>query len=250
LTDQLITTDKRIDFSAIERSVIPQRIAERILALVQSGELKPGQRLPSERELAVQLEVSRPSLREALRALHLMRVLEIQPGAGAFIGSLEPQHLAETLEVLFQLLTDVSYQQVLETRLAIEPAMAALAVCNITDDQLRTLRSCRDESKALLEDPGAFARNDIRLHECIVQACGNPLLISIYTSVSNLAIESRRRTVEIPGVRCLVSEHHSKIVEAFERDDPGAASAAMEEHLAWVLQSLRDDAPQAVQEGG
>jgi GntR family transcriptional repressor for pyruvate dehydrogenase complex len=137
----------------------------------------------------------------------------------------------------------------LETRLAIEPAMAALAVCNITDDQLRTLRSCRDESKALLEDPGAFARNDIRLHECIVQACENPLLISIYTSLSNLAVESRQRTVEIPGVLRMVSEHHAKIVDAFDAGDPEAASAAMEEHLDQVLQSLRDAAPQVVQQG-
>jgi DNA-binding FadR family transcriptional regulator len=249
LTDQLIVADETIDFSAIERSVIPQRIAERILGLVQSGKLKPGQRLPAERELALQLKVSRPSLREALRALHLMRVLEIQPGAGAFIGSLEPQHLAETLEVLFQLLTDVSYLQVLETRLAIEPAMAALAVSKITDDQLNMLRACRDESKALLDDPSAFARNDIRLHECIVQACENPLLISIYTSLSNLAVESRQRTVEIPGVLRMVSEHHAKIVDAFDAGDPEAASAAMEEHLDQVLQSLRDAAPQVVQQG-
>jgi GntR family transcriptional repressor for pyruvate dehydrogenase complex len=250
LTDHVLLAEEPTDFSAIERSVIPQSIAERILGLVQSGKLKPGQRLPSERELALQLKVSRPSLREALRALHLMRVLEIQPGAGVFVSSLEPEHLAGTLEVLFQLLVDVSYLQVLETRLAIEPVITALAVTRITDDQLEVLRACRDASLALLDDPSGFVRNDIQLHERIVQACGNPLLISIYTSVSNLAVETRQRTVEIPGVRRVVSDHHSNIVEAFEARDPMAASAAMEQHLHHVVQSLRDAAPQMVKVGG
>jgi len=225
-------------FVAIERTVLAQEIAQRILDLIQGGKLEPGERLPAERELASLLGVGRPSLREALRALQLMNVIEVRPGEGTYVSSLKAKQLAEPLRLLL-VLQDVTYLEVLEARQSIEPAIAGLAAERISEDELEQLNSCLGRARECVDDPASFLNADLELHSIVVEASRNPLLIGIMASISSLGPATRQRTAYIPGVREKVLENHGQIVEAIGRRDPDASWKAMEDHISHIEEALR-----------
>lgn len=231
-------TANRGKFVAVDRTFLAQDIAQRILRLIQEGELEAGERLPPERELASLLEVGRPSLREALRALQLMNVIEVRPGEGTYVGSLKAEQLAEPLRLLL-LLQDVTYLEVLEARRSIEPAIAALAAERITEDELEQLNSCLLRAKECVDDPASFVKADLDLHSVIVEASRNPLLIGIMASISSLGPATRQRTAYIPGVREKVLINHRQIVEGIHRGDAEASRKAMEAHICSIEEALR-----------
>jgi GntR family transcriptional repressor for pyruvate dehydrogenase complex len=234
-TDQEIDTGK---FVAVERTFLAQEIAQRILRLLQDGDLQAGEKLPPERELASLLGVGRPSLREALRALQLMNVVEVRPGEGTYVSSLRAEQLAEPLRLLL-LLQDVTYLEVLEARRSIEPAIAALAAQRISEDELDQLNSCLSRARECVDDPAGFLNADLELHSIIVEASRNPLLIGIMASISSLGPATRQRTAYIPGVREKVLVDHGQIVDAIRQRDPEASRKAIEDHISHIEEALR-----------
>jgi GntR family transcriptional repressor for pyruvate dehydrogenase complex len=225
-------------FIAIERTILSQEIAKRILNFIHDGHIQPGEKLPPERELASLLGVSRPSVREALRALQLMNIIEVRPGDGTYVSSLEPEKLAQPLEQILRLLQDVSYIEVLETRRILESAIAELAAERISDESLQNLDDCLERSEAVVEDPKAFAAADVELHSLIVQSTGNPLLMSLYGSIAHLGIATRERTAFISGVRERTLAYHKKIVQALHERDQKQSREAMHAHLLDVEEAL------------
>jgi GntR family transcriptional repressor for pyruvate dehydrogenase complex len=225
-------------FVAVERTFLAQDIAQRILGLIQEGELEAGERLPPERELASLLGVGRPSLREALRALQLMNVIEVRPGEGTYVGSLKAEQLAEPLRLLL-VLQDVTYLEVLEARRSVEPAIAALAAERISEEELDQLDSCLRKAAECVDDPDDFLQADLELHSTIVEASRNPLLVGIMASIASLGPATRQRTAYIPGIREVVLTHHRHIVEAIRRQDPQASRDAVEKHISHIEQALR-----------
>jgi GntR family transcriptional repressor for pyruvate dehydrogenase complex len=225
-------------FIAIERTVLSQEIAKRILTFIHGGQIQPGEKLPPERELANLLGVSRPSVREALRALQLMNIIEVRPGDGTYVSSLEPQKLAEPLEQILRLLQDVSYIEVLETRRILESAIAELAAERISEDYLERLTACIEKAEATVEEPKAFSEADIELHSLIVESTNNPLLMSLYGSIAHLGIATRERTANIRGVRERTLAYHKKIVQALRDRDPIQSREAMQAHLLDVEEAL------------
>lgn len=225
-------------FIAIKRTVLSQEIAHRILNFIHDGHIQPGERLPPERELATLLGVSRPSVREALRALQLMNIIEIRPGDGTYVGSLEPDKLAQPLEQILRLLQDVSYIEVLETRRLLESAIAELAAERMSAESLQKLEACIEKAEKGVNDPEAFLAADIELHSLIVEATGNPLLMSLYGSIAHLGIATRERTGYIPGVREQTLDHHKKIVKALRERDQTKSRKAMHDHLLDVEKAL------------
>ncbi|MEZ4768608.1 MAG: GntR family transcriptional regulator [Caldilineales bacterium] len=113
-------------FEPVRKSAIAEEISARLLTLIQEKQLKPGDKLPPERELAATMQVSRPSLREALRALALMNVLEIRQGDGAYVTSLEPDLLVEHLDFVISL-DDSTIHHLFEVRRILETGIAQLA---------------------------------------------------------------------------------------------------------------------------
>jgi GntR family transcriptional repressor for pyruvate dehydrogenase complex len=244
--DQTTNTSK---FVAVERTFLAQEIAQRFLRLLQDGQLQAGEKLPAERELASLLGVGRPSLREALRALQLMNVVEVRPGEGTYVSSLKAEHLAEPLRLLL-LLQDVTYLEVLEARRSIEPAIAALAAERIGEEELEQLRSCLGNARACVDDPAGFLDADLELHSVIVEASRNPLLIGIMASISSLGPATRKRTAYIPGVRGVALEDHARIVDAIALRDADASRKAMENHISHIQKALREaSAEEAPSEG-
>jgi GntR family transcriptional repressor for pyruvate dehydrogenase complex len=229
-----------VEFGTFKKKVLSEQISARLLSLIKERRLRPGDKLPPERELAAMIEVSRPSLREALRALALMNIIEIRQGDGTYITSLEPSLLVEHLDFVFSL-DDSTFLELFEARKILEAGAIALAAQRITDDEIAELEACLERSHKSVEDCQAFLQTDLELHERITEAARNPVLIRIMAAVSQLGIASRRRTTEIPGVPEQVLDDHRAIVIALKTRDPEAARQAMLQHLNKVEQYLRKE---------
>lgn len=225
-------------FGTVERSALSEEIVTRLLTLIKEKELRPGDKLPPERELATTMNVSRPSLREALRALSIMNIVEIRQGDGTYITSLDPGLLVEHLEFVFAL-DDSTLVELFEARKILETEIAALAAQRITDEELKELETCLAKSIESVEDQEAFLQADLELHAKITEAARNPILSRIMASISQLGLVSRRRTVEIPGVRPQSLKDHQAIVAALKARNPEDAREAMLQHLSNVEERLK-----------
>lgn len=220
-------------FGTFKKSSISEDIVENLLSLIRERELRPGDKLPPERELAAMMQVSRPSLREALRALAIMNIIEIRQGDGTYVTSLEPDLLMAHLDFVFAL-TDATFLHLFEARRILEPGIVALAAVNITDEELTALDQCIARSIELVDDHAAFAEADLEMHELITKAARNTILERFMASLTQLGKVSRRRTVELPGVARQSLQDHIVIAAALKQRDPDAARAAMLNHLRHV----------------
>lgn len=231
-------------FEIIPKTAIAEDIVAQLLLLIQEKKLLPGDKLPPERELAAMMGVSRPSLREALRSLSIMHVVELRHGSGTFIASLQPETLVEHLDFVFAL-DDSTYLQLFETRKVLEPGICALAAQHISDEELAQLESCVARSATGLEDPEGYFQADVDLHEIITIAARNPLLHRFMASIHRLSQASRRRTSVLSGIMQQTYQDHQVIVESLKAHDPTAAYQAMLTHLIHVEQRLREDQEQS-----
>jgi GntR family transcriptional repressor for pyruvate dehydrogenase complex len=226
------------EFGAVDRKILWEQIAEQLLAMLREKRLGPGDKLPPERELATMMGVSRSSLREALRALSLMNILEVRQGAGTFVTSLEPELLVEHLDFVLSL-DDSSLIELFEARRILELGIVGLAAERITDEELAELETGLTRSKKALDRPTDFLQADEDLHRAITRAARNPIMRRVIDSISRLLMVSRSRTVEIPTVRARTIDDHRAIVAALSKRDPAAARQAMLQHLNNVEQELR-----------
>src|SRR5918995_1811755 len=152
---------------------------EQIRGLIQSGELPPGSRLPPENELAAQLGLSRNSMREAVKALVLVRVLDVRRGDGTYVTSLEPGLLLEGLGFAVDLLQDESILSVFEVRRLLEPPATGLAAERITGAQLAALEARLDEMDDAGNDVERQGGADAAFHHDVFAATGNQTLLSV-----------------------------------------------------------------------
>jgi GntR family transcriptional repressor for pyruvate dehydrogenase complex len=225
-------------FEPFEKDVLPKKITTRLLSLIKEKHLRPGDKLPPERELAGMMQVSRPSLREALQALALMNIIEIRQGDGTYVTSLEPELLVEPLNFVFSL-DDSTLPDLFEARKVVEVGLVALAAQRITAEEIADLELCLVKSLQAAEDPDAFLQADLELHKKIATAARNPLLQRFMDSISQLGLASRARTNYIPGLTKQSAQDHRAIVVALKTRDPEAARQAMRQHLNNVEQKLK-----------
>ena len=224
-------------FSALERTSIGLQAADAIKALILSGELRPGDSLPPERELAAMLGISRPSLREAIRVLSALNVVEPRHGGGTFVTSLQPRELAQPINFLLQV-DRLAFRHLLEVRQVLEVGAARLAAPRITDDQLAALRDLTEQAERVLGRPEPFLELDFDIHTAIIEATGNPIYLSLYQSIADLSLESRKRTARSAATRRAAHVGHLAIVAALSSRDGAAAAAAMHDHLDVVRHAL------------
>ncbi|HEY5628652.1 MAG TPA: FadR/GntR family transcriptional regulator [Candidatus Limnocylindrales bacterium] len=224
-------------FAVVDRSTLSEEIAARLLDLIRAEQLRPGDKLPAERELAAEMRVSRPVLREALRALAIMNVVEIRQGAGTFITALEPQALVSHLDFVFSK-DPVALSQVIETRRVVEVGNVRLAAARITPDELADLESLLKRLRGAVDDAARFAELDIAFHDAVCDAAGNFLLAQFMRIINTLARVSREQTGAAATTRRQALRDHEAILEALRAKDPNAAAAAMEAHLRHVEAAL------------
>jgi GntR family transcriptional regulator, transcriptional repressor for pyruvate dehydrogenase complex len=226
-------------YGVFARDMLPERIASRLLSLISERQLRPGDRLPAERELAAAMQVSRPSLREALRALAMMNIVEIRQGSGTYVSSLKPELLVEHLDFVFAL-DDSTFTELLEARQMLEPGIAAAAAQLATEEDLARLRACIDRVAAAVDDPEAFLEADLELHAIITAAAHNQIMARFMASLTRLGMASRGRTVALPGVRAQSLHDHQALVDALLRRDSAAAAAIMRDHLDHIHATLAE----------
>lgn len=217
-------------------SVTDDAIAK-IKAMIVSGDLKPGSRLPREADLAAELGVSRNSLREAVRALSLVRILDVRQGDGTFVSSLEPNSLLDAMSFLLEFHQDDSVMDILGVRRILEPAATALAAQRISDADLAHLRE-------LAEPPSSSAVTDLlaldlSFHAAIAAASGNKVLASLLDSLSMPTTRARiwRGITEEGAFERTVAEHRA-ICDAIAARDPDLAHARALAHVAGVMEWL------------
>lgn len=226
------------DMPPIRREVVAEQVAQRLLSLIQSGNLKPGQQLPPERALAETLDVSRPSLREALRALSLLGVVRIRPGGGAFVTALDPESLLAPIHFFISLDRE-NLESLFGARILIESGLARLAAARVTKADIETLKGCVDIESRDSVDVDNFIRSDELFHKTIFAAVDNPFLSKIATSLHLLGQASRNVTGRIPGVVEQSLVDHRRILAALVERDGDKAAAAMEAHLNNVFKAYR-----------
>lgn len=215
--------------SPVKSTKIYEIVIEQIKEIVKRGELKSGDKLPSERDLCEKLEVSRASVREALKSLQMLGLIESKHGEGNFINENFENSLLEPLSIVFLLLGSKS-DDVLELRKIIEPETAAIAAKNITDEQLIELKEIMDELNNN-SDIEACAILDKKFHYKIAQATGNHLISTIMFSISSL-VEKYIENSKVHTINKIpVKNHHEEIWRALKDHDSNAASIAAQKHL-------------------
>ncbi|MFB0619177.1 FadR/GntR family transcriptional regulator [Streptomyces sp. AGS-58] len=228
-----------MDEAAPRKGTVTQRAIEEIKTMIAEGRLEPGQRLPTERELAVLLGMSRSSTREAIRALTVLGVLEARHGSGIYVTALEAGDLLETFGVVAGLSRGPRLVELLEVRRSLESTAAALAAARITDAQLAAVEQHLAAMNAT-EDPDEVLTHDLAFHREIALAAGNATMAAILDGLSSRTFRTRvRRGHQEDGALARTRREHAVIHRALAARDPEAARAAAAIHVGGVEQWLR-----------
>jgi GntR family transcriptional repressor for pyruvate dehydrogenase complex len=211
----------------------------KIKAMIVSGELKPGDRLPPEKELSEALGLSRSSLREAVKALAIIRVLDVRRGDGTYVTSLTPSLLLDAMSFVVDIHQDASVLELFEVRRILEPAAGALAAPRMTAEDVAHLRALVAEVDGTAAADELVA-NDVVFHRYIAERSGNAYLTSLLDTLSGSTLRARvwRGLTEEGAVPRTLTEHRA-IVDALEAADPELVAAQLTVHISGVIAWLR-----------
>jgi GntR family transcriptional repressor for pyruvate dehydrogenase complex len=216
------------------KKVTYRTIIERIQAMIASGALQPGDRLPPERKLAETLGVSRANLRQAFQALAERGLIESRQGDGTYLlAPLDPSGPAEALvEAISEQGTLV--QDIVEFRQMIEPQVAALAARRITPSQIDRLKVVVCDQQRALMAGRADDRLDAEFHRLLVENTQNRVLCQVMSTVQAILNESRSTWLQTGERRMASVEGHLRLIDALEAGDEAAAETAMRQHIAEI----------------
>lgn len=220
-------------FSPITAGRISGMIVDQIRSLIRDGRLAPGDRLPSERELAEQFGVSRVTVRDALRALEAMGLVDIRVGAngGAFLQA-PPSHIAGQGMADMLLMSALTPEEVAEARLMLELNTVVLAVRRATDEDLAQLRDICRRSAELLKTGEYDVHLSWDFHERLAAATHNPAIEMITRSFRGpLSLRRLRAREEVSVAHQRTVREHSELVDAIERRDMDGARAVLSAHV-------------------
>jgi GntR family transcriptional regulator, transcriptional repressor for pyruvate dehydrogenase complex len=216
------------------RTSVTDDAITRIRHMILVGELAPGDRLPPEADLAANLGLSRTSLREAVRALTLLGVIEPRQGDGSYITGLGPELLLGALALAVDLQGEEHMPDLVAVRRILEPAATALAATRATSEELATIRSYI-HPELTDEQVNAHVKMDYEFHHAIARASGNPLLAVLLDGLAAPTVRMRVwRGITLPGVLDRTLHEHRAIADALEARDPELAYAAATMHVAAV----------------
>ncbi|MEV5710244.1 FadR/GntR family transcriptional regulator [Actinoallomurus sp. NPDC052274] len=221
------------------RTTVTQRAIDEIKTRIAMGEFAPGQRLPTERDLAADLGLSRSSMREAIRALTVMGVLEARHGAGIYVTRLEPGDLLETFGVVAEISRGDTLLHLVQVRKILEPAAAAAAAARIDEAGLARLRA---EMTAMERGTTAeeIVGHDLEFHRVITEAAGNPVLGAILDGLNSRTFRARVwRGHREEGVFPRTYHEHDAIYRALAERDPDGARVAAAVHIGAVEEWAR-----------
>jgi GntR family transcriptional regulator, transcriptional repressor for pyruvate dehydrogenase complex len=209
-----------------------EQVVAHVRTLIERRALRPGDRLPPERDLATQIGVSRPTVRAGLRALAAMGVVHARHGSGTYIPSGPPMLGSEPLSFLAAL-HGFAREEMYEARRILEVEAAGLAAERATADQVASIAEEVASLFAFIHDPLRFLVHDITFHRTVAAASGNPIVASIVEMVSMLYYEQRKQTAKRATQADMrdAAEAHRRIYQAIRARDGATARLAMHDHL-------------------
>ncbi|MDW4572163.1 FadR/GntR family transcriptional regulator [Microbacterium sp. M3] len=211
----------------------------KIKDMIVSGELAPGSRLPPEKDLAERLGLSRSSMREAVKALEVIRVLDVRRGDGTYVTSLEPKLLLEAISFVVDLHDDDSLLEIFAVRRLLESHATGLAAQRAGDDAVAELDA---EIGAVAPDTDieALVEHDVRFHGAIARLAGNDYLASLLESLTSQTVRARvwRGLTQAGAVERTLDEHRA-ILDAIADGDVELATATAQVHIAGIERWLR-----------
>jgi len=217
------------DFEVIRRNKVYEEVAKQIERLILK-KLKPGDKLPSERELAEMLQVSRSSIRDAIRGLELMGLVEPRQGAGTIVRELSAESVVNPFANSLKHQRD-QVSELLDFRKMLEPPLAARAATHATDDEIAEMQEIlqRQETKMALGE--AAIAEDTEFHYSIALASGNTVVLKVLDVVMDLLRDTRERSLQVEGRAQRSLAGHRRILAAIKRRDAESAKAAMRRHV-------------------
>jgi GntR family transcriptional repressor for pyruvate dehydrogenase complex len=233
-------TAEDVQFPTLERSpTLSDRVTDSVLQMITSNALKPGERLPSERDLGVKFGVSRTVVREALRSLAAKGVLDVRTGSGATVARVGVDTASQTLRLFVQGSRggsegddELHYAQINDVREMLETRVARIAARAAQPADLDRLRNLHELMKQAKNDVEEASNLDVAFHRQIAVATGNPLFVVIIDSIEPALTEIRRKTLGSPGRPTRALRAHEQILERIVAGDAEGAESAMNEHLA------------------
>lgn len=228
----------------VSRATLPQEIVKAVTDLIMKRVWKPGDMIPSEKELAIRFQVGRSTIREAVKSLVVLGVLEARAGEGSFVR--EPT--SELLSGAFRwglLLSEGNLDDLVEVRILVEVECARRAALNVTDALVSQLDASLDEMRAEPMDHQAFMEADTRFHLAIAHAAKNPIFESVGSTIQSIVRIWYPKTYYIPETKDRTVAEHRAIAEAIGSGRDDLAGEAMRAHLLAAGERLRRLRPPA-----
>jgi DNA-binding FadR family transcriptional regulator len=232
------TLDLKNIKDGLSKRTIREQVSQRIAAMVQSGLLRQGDELPSERELATTLEVSRETVRGAIQMLAAIGMVEISQGSRTRVVGAIDFPLAD--RVWGRAGTKRSAHEVYEARRLVELPTVRLAVERIDDAGIQRLRRLVEAQSEMTDDPVRFQISDAEFHDLIYRAGGNPLMADFLHEMYSFGLEFRRKVLLGKNAVSRSVEDHVQIVDGFEQRNAAVAMAAMDRHLDRIHRTTVD----------
>jgi len=232
----------KILLKPIKRRTLAEGIIEQIKEQIVDGNFSPGGRLPTEMELSNQLSVSRASVREAMRALSAMGIIDIRVGEGTFLASSVTNLFSGELSSKL-LIMKSNLLEVIEARKIIETQLAELAAVRAVDDDIKELDLILSSMKEKLDNRQSFGEIDVTFHILIAEAAGNSILYEALSTIRQLLKNNYEEVIKIPGMGQKSYEQHKKILKAIKNHNSKEAGEAMMEHLTMVESKTKELTP-------
>jgi GntR family transcriptional repressor for pyruvate dehydrogenase complex len=228
-------------FQPLERhSTLASRVTGQLEAMIVDNRLQPGDRLPSERDLALEFGVSRTVVREAVRALVAKNLLEVRPGSGTLVRRPTMASVTNSMSLLLRVGQEqVDYEKLHEVRRTLEVEIAGLAAERRTEEDLARIEKLLAQSPATWDDQERFAQHDLAFHNALAQAAHNEIFLFVLNSLADIMLEVRRIAYTVPGLPQHAQNLHHNIVECIRNGDPHGAQQAMHEDLLYAEENLR-----------
>jgi DNA-binding FadR family transcriptional regulator len=228
---------------AIRRRGLQAEIQDIVKRYIIDHRFRPGDALPGEGELAKQMGISRPSLREAMKVLQTIGVIETRHGSGTYVGSLSLNPLADGMA--FQILIAAQHSSsapqdlldLVDLRQALEMSEMRKVVGNHSDEQISRMRSIINEMRLMDPESARFGERDLALHLAFYQPLNSRVyseFMRVFWKISNMAIRPYA-----PASRDAIVAEHERIVDAIEAKDTEAAVAAVQEHICHLAETIR-----------
>jgi len=207
-----------------------ENLVEILLEKIRNGELHPGDKLPSERQLSEEYHVSRPVVREALRSLDRMGCIESKVGGGTYIKSATLDSMLDPFSVIIHQ-DERLIRDLIEVRILLESDAAALAAKKITPEQCEEIEAILEQASGEVQEGGYGLAGENAFHNSIAKIADNTALTMIISMCANLLSTSREATLRIPGQPENSISDHRNIFEAIKAHSASQASKLMKQHL-------------------